>query len=92
MVFRRASSEHTLYDDAKAFNSEARRRVARFRASGTNVSDGDRILILGEDQDGKTDDLASILVRADDTFSRIGGQYDHSMTARLLAPRPKSPA
>jgi hypothetical protein len=91
MVFRRASSEHTLCDDAKAFNSEARRRVARFRASGTNVSDGDRILILGEDQDGKTDDLASILVRADDTFSRIGGQYDHSMTARLLAPRPKSP-
>ena len=28
MVFRRASSQHVLCPDAKAFNSEARRRVA----------------------------------------------------------------
>jgi hypothetical protein len=90
MVFRRASSQHTLCDDAKAFNSEARRRVARFRASAADVSDGDRILILGEDQDGKTDDLTSILVKADDTFSRICGDYDDSMTVRLLAPQPKN--
>jgi hypothetical protein len=90
MVFRRASSQHTLCDDAKAFNSEARRRVARFRASATDVSDGDRILILGEDQDGKTDDLTAILVKADDTFSRICGQYDQTVTVRLLAPQPKS--
>jgi hypothetical protein len=90
MVFRRASREHTLCDDAKAFNSEARRRVARFRASGTDVSDGDRILVLGEDQDGKTDDLASILVKADNTFSRVNGQLDSSVAVRLLAPRPRS--
>ena len=89
MVFRRASSQHTLCDDAKAFNSEARRRVAQFRASGNNVSDGDRILILGEDENGKTDDLGSILVKIDDTFSRINGQSDGSVRVRVLAPRPK---
>ena len=35
MVFRRASSQHTLCNDARAFNSEARRRVA---GSGTRAA------------------------------------------------------
>jgi hypothetical protein len=90
MVFRRASSQHVLCEDAKAFNSEARRRVARFRATGGVVDDGDRILILGEDENGKTDDLAAILVKADETFTRVNGQHDYSMTTHLLAPQPKS--
>jgi hypothetical protein len=90
LVFRRASSQHTLCDDAKAFNSEARRRVARFRAASWSVSEGDRILILGEDEDGKTDDLGAILVKAGTTFSKVNGQYDPSMTTRLLAPQPRS--
>ena len=90
LVFRRASSQHMLCDDAKAFNSEARRRVARFRAAPWSVSDGDRILILGEDEDGKTDDLGTILVKAGKAFSRVNGQLDPSMTARLLAPQRRS--
>jgi hypothetical protein len=90
MVFRRASRDHVLCDDAAAFNSEARRRVKQFRETGGSVSDGDRILILGEDQDGKTDDLTDILVKVDEVFSRVNGQYDWSMSARLLAPQPKS--
>src|SRR3546814_5345169 len=40
------------------------------------VGAGDRIQILGEDQDGKTDDLGPILVRADETFNRIGGEVN----------------
>lgn len=90
MVFRRASSQHVLCDDAKAFNSEARRRVQKYRDMPGAVGDGDRILILGEDEGGKTDDLGSILVKADATFSTVNGQYDWTMTARLLAPLPKS--
>lgn len=89
MVFRRASRHHTLCDDAKAFNSEARRRVRRFREVRDDVGDGDRILLLGEDENGKTDDLGPILIRVDDEFSRINGESDASMTARLLAPLPK---
>ena len=90
MVFRRASKHMTLVDDAKAFNAEARRRVQRFRASGGQVSDGDRILVLGEDEHGKTDDLSAILVQAGAVFSRINGQTDSTVAIRLLAPRPKS--
>ena len=90
MVFRRASRNHVLCDDAKAFNTEARRRVQEFRNSGSEVDDGDRIRILGEDENGKTDDLDKILVRVDETFSCINGQDDWSMTARLLGPLPKS--
>ncbi len=90
MVFRRASSRnHTLCEDAKAFNTEARRRVKYYR-DGNTLKDGERILILGEDENGKTDDLGSILIRVDDQFSRINGNEDWSMKARLLAPMPKS--
>jgi len=70
--------------------SEARRRVQKYRDTYGVVSDGDRILILGEDEGGKTDDLGPILVKADATFSTVNGQYDWTMTARLLAPQPKS--
>ena len=88
MVFRRASKQHTLCDDAKAFNAEAMRRVRAFRDSLLPVGDGDRIFILGEDEDGKTDDLGQILIRVDEEFSRINGRNDTTMTARLLAPLP----
>lgn len=90
IVFRRASKEHNLCDDALAFCSEARRRVRKYRETGGVVGDGDRILILGEDENGKTDDLRAILVKTGETFSNVNGQFDPSMIARLLAPRPKS--
>jgi len=89
MVFRRSSSDHTLCEDAKAFNAEARRRVQRFRDAPERLVDGDRIKILGEDEDGKTDDLEDILVRIDEQFGTINGCLDEAFTARLLAPLPK---
>lgn len=91
MVFRRASNEHTLCDDAKAFNAEAKRRVKVNRDKAfTGIDAGNRILILGEDEDGKTDDLKSILVPVDTTFTRINGSYNQCFEARLLAPLSKS--
>lgn len=90
MVFRRASRTHVLCDDANAFCAEARRRVKQYRDSGGTVAEGDRILILGEDEGGKTDDLTAILITVDSVFSRINGQHDETFSARLLAPRPKS--
>ena len=90
MVFRRASKVHVLCPEARAFNSEARRRVQKYRDSAGLVTDGDRIKILGEDEDGKTDDLQAILVRVDETFSKIAGNYDSSFVATLIAPHPKS--
>jgi hypothetical protein len=86
IVFRRAGPNHTLCDDAKAWAKEARRRVARYREDGFDTAEGERILIMGEDVDGKTADILDIVVRLDDTFSACnrveGGVFD----ARLLGP------
>ena len=86
IVFRRASKRHKLCQDARDFNTEARRRVRQYRESDSNVDDGDRVLILGEDENGKTDDLDEIVIPINSTFSRINGQDDHTISARLLAP------
>lgn len=90
LVFRRASKNHTLCDDAKAFTAEARRRVKVNRDKKfSGVVEGDRILILGEDEDGKTDDLDLILVKVDQEFVRINWKQNSFFRARLLAPLPK---
>ena len=89
VVFRRASKNHVLCDDAKAFNREAKRRVRKYEDSKGKVADGDRILIFGEDEDGKTEGLEEILVEVDTEFSIVNGKEDSSMTARLLGPLPK---
>jgi hypothetical protein len=86
IIFRRASKYHTLCDDAADWAAEARRRVMVFREKRGAVADGDRILVLGEDVDGKTDDLRGILVKADEVFSRLCGTDDGSFEADLLAP------
>lgn len=88
MVFRRGSKLHTLCPDAVAFKAEAKRRVNLFRDGGV-LTEGNRIQILGEDQDGKTDDITAILVKADEVFSTVNGQADSTFSARLLAPHPK---
>ncbi|NBB65431.1 metallohydrolase [Pseudomonas sp. ODNR1LW] len=85
IVFRRASVNHILCDDAKAWAKEARRRVARYRALGY-CPDQERILIMGEDVDGKTDDLGAILVKADENWTAINGTDNGAFRARLLAP------
>lgn len=89
IVFRRASSANTLCEDAKAWNKEAKRRVQRYREVGLTVVDGERIMILGEDRDGKTDDIPGIVAKIDTEISqsnRVGGGGGFS--ARLLGPLP----
>lgn len=86
IVFRRASKTHTLSDDAKAFSTEARRRVQLNRDKNFAVGNGDRIQIMGEDVDGKTDDLTSIVRKVDTRFSTINGKSSALFSAFLLAP------
>jgi hypothetical protein len=86
IVFRRTSKVHTLCNDAKDFNQEARRRVQANRDKSFQVNDGDRILIMGEDIDGKTDDLMHIVCKVDEKFSKINGKKSSWFTAHLLAP------
>ena len=85
IVFKRASSSNKLCADAKAWATEARRRVEMFRQD-EDIEDGSRILILSEDADGKTDDLTDILIKTGETISVICGETDDSFKAILLAP------
>lgn len=87
MVFRRASRKVPLCEDAKAFNTEARRRVKLFRDNGY-LLEGDRIIIIGEDEEGKTEGLEPILVKLDEVFNRINGKSSDQISMRVLGPFP----
>jgi hypothetical protein len=87
MVFRRASKNNPLCEDARGFNTEARRRVKLFRDNGFNM-EGDRILIIGEDEEGKTEGLEPILVKLDEVFSTINGKRNDHISMRVLGPFP----
>jgi hypothetical protein len=90
MVFRRASKTLLLCSDAEAWWAEARRRVEFYKDYGLNaMKEGDRIQIMGEDEDGRTDNLREILVKVDEEVTKVNGSTDFSMTARLLGPLPK---
>jgi hypothetical protein len=89
IVFRRKKDvDGAVCDDAEAWWSEARRRVKLYRDTKTKSStkDGDRIQILGQDKDGKTDDLADILAKTDSEITKICGKVDNTFRAWLLAP------
>jgi hypothetical protein len=89
IIFRRKKDvDGTLCKDAEAWWAEARRRVGLYRSTQqkTSINDGDRIQVLGEDKDGKTDDLTDILVKTDTEITKICGKVDATFHAWLLAP------
>lgn len=92
MVFRRASTNHTLCKDAKAFNKEAKRRVKKFKENPGDIKDGDKILILGEDENGKTDQLGQILIKRGEEIDGINSQAVGFISSHLLAPLSKQEA
>jgi beta-lactamase superfamily II metal-dependent hydrolase len=97
-VFRRASHkpkdgqnvENTLTDDAKAINTEAKRRANLYKDSQSIGEFGDRIVILTEDEDGKTEGLEEIVADLYSEFVSIkSGIDDDSIEAYLLGPADK---
>lgn len=87
MVFRRASKNHTLCEDAKAFNKEARRRVTYFRENkDSEIPKGEQIKIIGEDENGKTDDLTKILIKVNEKFCKINGEDNYQIDMYVLGP------
>ena len=61
LIFRRKRKNHSLCEDAEAFNTEAKRRVELYRESKSIGPEGDRIRLIGEDINGKTDDILDIV-------------------------------
>lgn len=90
VIFRRKKdvSENGLCDDANAWWKEARRRVNLFKTTTdkSSIKDGDRIQVLGEDRNGKTDELTEILIKTDDEITKICGAVDGTFRAWLIAP------
>lgn len=78
--WKHASDDNILCSDAKAFNREMKRRVKLFEDSQTIQAAGDRALIIGEDPDGKTDNLGGIVKKVDESFSRIN---EKSLASKL---------
>lgn len=89
MVYNRASTNHALSEDAKALNKEVKRRVKVYK-DDSSANKGDLVLILGEDDKGKTDDIQDIVLQLDSETSYINNKMDSSFTAKLLGPSPKS--
>ena len=86
IVFRRASTQHKLCDEAKAWATEARRRVTRFRESKMDTVEGDRILILGKDKGKKTDDIMDIVIECKELITKVNRVKADAFEGRLLAP------
>jgi hypothetical protein len=89
IVFRRRSElDGVLCEDAKDWWKDARRRVKLYRDRDDMhlIDDGNRIKILGEDSDGKTNDLESILVKTGEQITSICGKRSNFFSAWLLAP------
>lgn len=91
MVFRRKPKDETRCEDASAWAGEARRRAELFKQKQSAVA-GDRIQVMGEDEDGKTDDLKAVLVKAGQTITRLNGQEDGTFSGFLIAPKGKGDA
>lgn len=89
IVFRRASKTHVLCADAKAWAKEARRRVALYRSTKAIGIEGNRIQIMGEDNDGKTDDIGGIVIKTEGLVTRLNNVASGTFEARLLAPLPQ---
>lgn len=93
-VFRRATAKgcdgnNTLCDDAVKFNTEVKRRVKLYRDSGYIGDEGNRVIILSSDEDGKTDDIQSIVANLYTSFGHMSSISDQSLDAYLLAPADK---
>lgn len=90
IIFRRKKDVNgSVCKDADAWWNEARRRVKLYKSTSdkSSIKDGNRIQVLGEDKDNRTDDLTDILVKTDSEVTKICGKTDNSFKAWLLAPQ-----
>ncbi len=86
LIFRRKRKSHSLCEDAKAFNTEAKRRVELYRKSKSISPEGDRIRLIGEDIDGKTDDILGIVYKPGDIINKINEVSIKELTINIYGP------
>ncbi len=86
LIFRRKSKNNSLCKDAVAFNTEAKRRVELFKAEKDVGIQGDRIRLIGEDEDGKTNDIMDIVYQNEDVIDTLNEVYIKELSAIVLGP------
>jgi len=86
LIFRRKSKNHSLCEDAVAFNTEAKRRVNLYKLGKTIGKEGNRIRLIGKDEDGKTDGIMSIVYQNEDVIHTLNEVYIQELQALILAP------
>tara|TARA_R110001592_G_scaffold255672_1_gene519440 strand:- start:2678 stop:3820 length:1143 start_codon:yes stop_codon:yes gene_type:complete len=86
IIFRRASKNHTLTEEAKIFKKEIKARVELYRKN-YSTSAGNHVLILGPDEDSaRNNDIPNIVMQLDSERS----YFNNTFSAKLLGPSPKS--
>lgn len=90
IIFRRKSKAAekeglVLCEDARRWWDEARRRIKAFR-EGAGNQDGNRILILGDDIEGKTEGLDAIRIPVGESFDTVNGDSDTTAYIELFGP------
>lgn len=86
IIFKRKQANHSLCDDAKAFNKEAKRRVKLYRNNGYIGSEGNRIRLIGEDRDGKTNDILNIVYKRGSSINTVNETYIQELNVIVLGP------
>lgn len=91
LVFRRASRKDgfILSDDAKGLNAEVKRRIRTYKDTRF-MGSGNRVTVLGLDEDGKTDDIMPITKELDEEIYTIDGFYQSDFKAKLYGPATQS--
>jgi len=99
IVFRRASKNFKLTEDAKAWRKEAKRRVELYRErkekgkGQAKKASGNRIQLFGQDIDDdgndKNADIQRIVHLVDSQFNCIDGKDNDQIDIDVLGPLPK---
>ncbi|MEP5230449.1 MAG: metallohydrolase [Alloalcanivorax sp.] len=89
LTFRRMkSADGKLVADAKAWQKEAKRRVALAKQGDGRANDpGNRVKIIGQDRDHKTDGIEHLVVKVGERVIEVCGEEDASFSALLLSPK-----
>lgn len=86
--WKRASDSNKLGDEGKAYNREMKRRIKLFEENDYTIQDsGDKVIIIGEDPDGKTEKLGKIVKDVGTIFSKINGtNISEKIKINILGP------
>ena len=86
IIFRRKSKNHSLCEDAKSFNSEVKRRVNLYKDKKQIGVEGNRIRLIGKDENGKTDNIMDIVYECEDVINTLNEVTIKELSATVLGP------